>query len=108
MSITNGKPMEILLVEDNPADIRFTEEVLKDTDIKNRLHVALDGIEALAFLRREGEYAGVPKPDLILLDLNMPKKSGLEMLAEVQEDDDLKNIPVVILTTSDGVQDINH
>ena len=107
MSSTN-EPMEILLVEDNPADIRFTEEVLKETEIKNRLHVTVDGMDALEFLRREGKYAGVPKPDIILLDLNMPKKSGLEMLADIQDDDDLRNIPVVILTTSDGVQDINH
>src|SRR5947199_9485340 len=98
MSSTN-EPMEILLVEDNPADIRFREEVLKEAQIKNRLHVTVDGMDALEFLRREGKYAGVPEPDIILIDLNMAKKSGLEMLADIQDDDDFRNIPIVMHTT---------
>ncbi|HEY3196374.1 MAG TPA: response regulator [Nitrospirales bacterium] len=104
---TNGRPMEILLVEDNPGDVRFTSEVLKEAQVRNNLSVAKDGVEAIAFLRREGQFLDAPRPDLILLDLNLPKKNGLEMLNEIKNADDLKAIPVVILTTSEAEQDIN-
>ena len=103
----NGRPMEILLVEDNPGDVRFTSEVLKEAQVRNNLSVAKDGVEAIAFLRREGQFLDAPRPDLILLDLNLPKKNGLEMLNEIKNADDLKAIPVVILTTSEAEQDIN-
>ncbi len=101
-----GKPIEILLVEDNPGDVRLTAETFKDARILNHLNVARDGVAALAFLRRQGAYAGAPRPDLILLDLNLPKKDGREVLAEIKADDDLKRIPVVILTTSKAEEDI--
>jgi chemotaxis family two-component system response regulator Rcp1 len=100
------KPIEILLVEDNPGDVRLTQEALKENKIRNTLHVAVDGVEAMAFLRREGKHARSPRPDLILLDLNLPKKDGREVLAEIKTDEDLKRIPVVILTTSSAEQDI--
>jgi two-component system, chemotaxis family, response regulator Rcp1 len=99
-------PIEILLVEDNPGDARLTKEALRDARVRNNLHVAPDGVEALAFLRRQGKHAGVPKPDLILLDLNLPKKDGREVLEEVKGDDQLRHIPVVILTTSQAERDI--
>ncbi len=102
----SSRPAEILLVEDNPGDIRLTQEALAEGKILNRLSVAKDGVEALAFLRQEGDYAGSPMPDLILLDLNMPRKDGREVLAEIKADDQLKQIPVVILTTSDAEADI--
>ena len=101
-----GRPVEILLVEDNPGDVRLTEEALKIGKILNRLSVVNDGVEALAFLRREGKYANAPRPDLIMLDLNLPKKDGREVLAEVKSDDDLKRIPVVVLTISKAEEDI--
>ena len=100
------KPVEILLVEDNPGDVKLTIEALRDGKVHNHLNVASDGVEALAFLRREGEYAAAPTPDLILLDLNLPKVDGREVLAEVKADDNLKHIPVVVLTTSQADQDI--
>ena len=84
-----GQPIEILLVEDNPADVRLTQEALREGKVKNSLNVARDGAEALAFLRREGPYRGAPRPDLILLDLNLPKKDGREVLAVIKADDDL-------------------
>ncbi|MBX3081983.1 MAG: response regulator [Anaerolineae bacterium] len=99
-------PFHILLVEDNPGDIRLTQEALKTSKLQVELSVARDGVEVLAFLRQEGKFADVSKPDLILLDLNLPRKSGLEVLAEIKDDDDLKNIPVVILTTSESEEDI--
>lgn len=99
-------PVEILLVEDNPGDVRLTQETLKDSKIYNRLHVVTDGVEALAFLRREGDYANQPRPDLILLDLNLPRKDGREVLEEIKADASLRRIPVVILTTSDDERDI--
>ena len=105
-SQTIGRPVEILLVEDNPGDVRLTVEALKENKLHNNLHVVGDGEEAMAFLRRESEYADVPRPDLILLDLNMPKKDGRETLAEIKEDPDLKRIPVVILTTSQAEEDV--
>jgi CheY-like chemotaxis protein len=100
------EPIEILLVEDSPADVDLTREALEDAKVRNNLHVASDGVEALAFLRREGRYAGVPHPDLILLDLNLPKKDGREVLAEIKADPLLRRIPVVVLTTSEAEQDI--
>ena len=101
-----GKPIEVLLVEDNPGDVELTMEALNGAKLRNRLHVARDGIEAVAFLRKEGRYARVPSVDLILLDLNLPKKDGLEVLAEVKADPILGRIPVVVLTTSQEEQDI--
>jgi two-component system, chemotaxis family, response regulator Rcp1 len=98
--------VEILLVEDNPGDVRLTREALAEGKVRNNLSVVHDGIEALAFLRREGRYAKAPAPDLILLDLNMPKKDGREVLAEIKTDKQLKAIPVVILTTSAAERDI--
>jgi two-component system, chemotaxis family, response regulator Rcp1 len=98
--------IEILLVEDNPGDVRLTREALKDGKIVNNLHVAENGVEALAFLRQEGKYHDAVRPELILLDLNLPKKDGREVLAEIKADKDLKRIPVVILTSSEAEQDI--
>jgi chemotaxis family two-component system response regulator Rcp1 len=101
-----GKPIEILMAEDNPGDVRLTMEALHDAKVLNRMNVAVDGVEAMAFLRREGKYAHAPRPDLILLDLNMPRKDGREVLAEIKEDLDLRRIPVVVLTTSTAEKDI--
>ncbi|OGO50315.1 MAG: response regulator [Chloroflexi bacterium RBG_16_68_14] len=101
-----GRPIEILLVEDNPGDVRLTQEALQENKVWNRLHLAPDGVEALAFLRREGSHADAPRPDVILLDLNLPKKDGREVLAEIKADEGLKTIPVVILTTSKAEEDI--
>ena len=96
----------ILLVEDNPGDVRLTIEGLKEGKVRNKLHVARDGVEALAFLRQEGEFADAVRPDLILLDLNLPRKDGREVLADIKADPDLKTIPVVVLTTSRADQDV--
>jgi CheY-like chemotaxis protein len=101
-----NRPIEILLVEDNPADVRLTIEVFKDARVRSHLSVAEDGVEALAFLRQEGKFARAPRPDIILLDLNLPKKDGLEVLAEIKADQDLKRMPVIILTTSQAEEDI--
>lgn len=101
-----GKPIEILLVEDNPGDVRLTREVLKDAKVRNRISVAEDGVAAMDFLHREGKYADAPIPDLILLDLNLPKKHGREVLAEVKADEHLRRIPVVVLTVSKDEEDI--
>ena len=106
MTENHGKPIEILLIEDNPGDVRLTREALKEGKVRNVLSVVQDGVEALAFLKREGSYAAARRPDLILLDLNLPKKDGREVLAEIKEDPDLRRIPVVILTTSSAEQDI--
>jgi CheY-like chemotaxis protein len=100
------EPIDILLVEDNPGDVRLTVEALKEAKVRNELHVATDGVEALAFLRRQGRYAKAVRPHLILLDLNLPRKNGREVLAEIKEDPDLRRIPVVILTTSQAESDI--
>ncbi len=100
--------MEILLVEDNPADVRLMREALRESGVGDDLRIATDGVEALAYLRREGRYAGVPRPHLILLDLNLPRKSGHEVLAEIKSDPELKLIPVVILTTSASPEDIHR
>lgn len=105
-SVPSGRPVEILLVEDNPGDVRLTRETLKDSKLLNRMSVAVDGVEALAFLRREGRYDGEARPDLILLDLNLPKKDGREVLAEIKADESLRRIPVIVLTTSSAEQDI--
>jgi chemotaxis family two-component system response regulator Rcp1 len=99
-------PMEVLLVEDSPGDVRLTQEAFRDANPSIRLHVATDGVEAMTFLRREGIHADAPRPDLILLDLNLPKMDGREVLAHIKEDDMLKTIPTVILTTSDAEADI--
>jgi chemotaxis family two-component system response regulator Rcp1 len=101
-----GKPVEILLVEDNPGDVRLTIEGLKEGKVNNNLYVVEDGVEAIAFLRREGKYSEAVRPDLILLDLNLPKKDGREVLTEIKADKDLRTIPVVVLTTSEAEQDI--
>ncbi|HEX8829835.1 MAG TPA: response regulator [Longimicrobium sp.] len=101
-----SRPIEVLLVEDNPGDVRLTREALKEGKVHNNLHVAPDGVEALAFLRREGRYADAVRPDLILLDLNLPRKGGREVLEEVKGDPALRHIPVVILTSSQAEQDI--
>lgn len=101
-----GKPIEILLVEDNPGDVRLTREAFKEAKVRNNLNVVWNGVEALAFLRRQGDYSKAPRPDLILLDLNLPKKDGRDVLAEVKKDPELKRIPIVILTTSSAEEDI--
>ncbi|MFH1560136.1 MAG: response regulator [Chloroflexota bacterium] len=101
-----GKPVEILLVEDNPGDVRLTQETFKENKILNHLSVVWDGEEAMTFLHQEGEYANAMRPDLILLDLNLPKMDGREVLAEIKADEHLKRIPVVVLTTSSAEQDI--
>lgn len=101
-----GRPVEILLVEDNPGDVRLTRESLKDGKIHTRLSVVSDGEEALAFLYRRGPYTTAPRPDLILLDLNLPRKSGREVLAEIKADENLRRTPVVVLTSSEAEQDI--
>ena len=99
-------PVEILLVEDNAGDVRLTREALREGKVYNNLHWAKDGVEALEFLKREGMYADAPRPDIILLDLNLPKKDGREVLAVIKGDDQLKQIPVVVLTTSKAEEDV--
>ena len=99
-------PLQVLLVEDSPGDVRLTQEAFRESDIEICLHVAVDGVEAMEFLRHEGAYADAPRPDLILLDLNLPKMDGREVLARIKEDDRLKTIPTVILTTSEAEVDI--
>jgi len=104
--IKYGNPVEILLVEDNEGDARLAQEALRDSKIINNVSVVEDGVEAMAFLHKRGKYANSSRPDLVLLDLNLPKKDGREVLAEIKADDDLKRIPVVILTTSKAEEDI--
>ncbi|MBU1244795.1 response regulator [Myxococcota bacterium] len=107
MSTKNvGEMIDILLVEDNEGDARLAKEAMRESKIRNTLHHVLDGEEAMAFLRKEGKYANVPRPDLILLDLNLPRKDGREVLAEVKSDENLRRIPVVILTVSNAEEDI--
>jgi chemotaxis family two-component system response regulator Rcp1 len=101
-----GTPIDVLLVEDSPGDVRLTQEALCDANRSIHLHVACDGVEAMEFLRREGPHAGAPRPDLILLDLNLPKMDGREVLAHIKADDSLKTIPTIILTTSAAEVDI--
>ena len=100
------KAVEILLIEDNPGDVRLTVEALKESKIINNLNVVYDGIEALSYLQKEGIYKDKPRPDLIILDLNLPKKDGREVLGEIKSEDSLKQIPIVILTTSEAEEDI--
>ncbi len=100
------RAVEVLLVEDNPGDVRLMSEMLKECDVPHTLHVAVDGVDALAFLRRQGGHSKAPTPDLVLLDLNLPRKDGREVLAEMKSDAALRSIPVLILTTSAAEQDI--
>ena len=102
----SSAPIEVLLVEDSPGDVRLTREALKDAKVHISLHVASDGIEAMAFLEREGPNVGAPRPDLILLDLNLPRKDGRQVLKEIKESPTLRSIPVVILTTSSSEADV--
>ena len=102
----SGQPIEILMVEDNPGDVRLTQEALREGKVRNHIHVLTDGVEALAYLRRQGRYANASRPDVILLDLNLPKKDGREVLAEIKVDPNLLRIPVVILTSSEAEEDI--
>ena len=107
--MSEGRLINILLVEDNPADVRLTQEALKEAaHARTRLHVAGDGVEAMEFLHREGSFAGAPRPDLMLLDLNLPRVDGRQVLAEVKGDPELRRIPVVVLTTSPSEDDILH
>ena len=101
-----GSPVEILLVEDSPGDARLAREGLSECKIRNTLHVVDDGVKAMAFLRRRDEYAKAPRPDIVLLDLNLPRKDGREVLREVKEDESLRTIPVVVLTTSKAEEDV--
>ncbi|MBF0371928.1 MAG: response regulator [Alphaproteobacteria bacterium] len=104
--MTSAEPIDILLVEDNPGDARLAVEALKEGRVETKLHVVPDGVEAMRFLRREDTYRDCPRPHVILLDLNLPRKDGRQVLAEVKSDADLKRIPVVVLTTSQAEQDI--
>jgi chemotaxis family two-component system response regulator Rcp1 len=106
MNARLGRPIEILLVEDSEPDVRLTTEALREAKVRNRLWVAEDGVEALEFLRGAGNHVGAPRPDLILLDLNLPRKDGRELLRDIKTDEDLKRIPVVILTTSRSEEDV--
>ena len=101
----NG-PIEILLVEDNPGDVRLTKEALKEGKVYSNLHTVKDGVEAMEFLRRQGKFKDVPRPDIILLDLNLPRKDGREVLEEIKSDEMFKRIPVVVLTTSKAEEDV--
>ncbi len=103
---TSVKPINILLVEDNPGDVRLTEEALKENKLLLNVHVVGDGVEAMAFLKREGNFSDAPHPDLIFLDLNLPKMDGRELLSKIKEDPDLRRIPVVILTISSAAEDV--
>lgn len=102
------RPLQLLLVEDNPGDVRLTREALKNGDVSLQLSVVRDGVEAIDFLRKRGDFKSAPVPDLILLDLNLPRKSGREVLSEIKSDPDLKRIPVLVMTTSHADQDINR
>ena len=102
----HANPIEILLAEDNPGDVKLTEKAFEQGNVLNNLHVAEDGVEAMKFLRSEGEFADTPQPDLILLDLNMPRKDGKEVLSDVKSDPELRRIPVVVLTSSAAEEDI--
>jgi CheY-like chemotaxis protein len=106
MNTPKGHPVEILLVEDSPSDTDLTVEALREAKVSNHLSIVEDGVQALEFLRREGKYGGAPRPDLILLDLNLPRMDGRAVLAEIKTDDRLKTIPVVVLTTSRAEQDV--
>jgi CheY-like chemotaxis protein len=101
-----SEPIEVLLVEDDPGDVLMTREAFEEHKVRNNLHVVSDGVEALSFLRQEGRYADVPQPDLVLLDLNLPRKDGREVLAEIKADPELRRTPVVVLTTSQAEEDV--
>ncbi|MFD1634422.1 response regulator [Haloplanus ruber] len=104
--MSEREPVEILLAEDNPGDVKLTRKALEKGRLANNLHVANDGVETMQFLRGEGDYAETPRPDLVLLDLNMPRKDGREVLAEIKESDDLRRIPVIVLTSSEAEEDV--
>jgi CheY-like chemotaxis protein len=106
MNLDDGRPIEVLLVEDDEGDVLMTREALAEGKVLNRLHVVGDGVEALAFVRQEGSHADARRPDLILLDLNLPKKDGRQVLEEIKSDPDLRRIPVVVLTTSEAEEDV--
>ena len=106
MTVERNGPIDILLVEDNPGDERLTREALREGKVYHKLHWVKDGVEALEFLRKQGKYKGTPRPDIILLDLNLPKKDGREVLQEIKADERLMRIPVVILTTSKAEEDV--
>ncbi len=106
MGSINSRPIQILLVEDSPSDAKLTKKALKSAKVANEIHHITDGIKAMEFLRHQGEYRDAPKPDLILLDLNLPRKKGQEILEEIKQDPELQAIPVVILTSSDEEEDI--
>lgn len=106
MNNPDGRPIEILLVEDSPSDTELTQEALREAKVRNHLSTVEDGVQAMDFLRRRGVYVVAPKPDLVMLDLNLPRKDGREVLAEIKEDPELKTIPVVVLTTSQAEQDV--
>ncbi len=106
MKRVNAMAVDILLVEDNPGDVRLTKEALKDAKVLNEIYVAKDGVEAMEFLRKQGQFTEAPNPDMILLDLNLPRKDGREVLAEIKKDPKLKHIPVIVLTTSKADEDI--
>jgi two-component system, chemotaxis family, response regulator Rcp1 len=102
------RSIEILLVEDNPGDARLAQEAIREAQMRNHLNWVLDGVEALTFLRKEGKHTQAPRPDLILLDLNLPRKDGREFLAEIKKDERFKRIPVIVLTTSEAEEDISR
>jgi len=104
--VDDNRPVEILLVEDNPGDERLTREALREGKVYSNLHWVKDGVEAMAFLRQQGKYGSAPRPDIVLLDLNLPRKDGREVLEEIKTDEDLKRIPVVVLTTSKAEEDV--
>jgi CheY-like chemotaxis protein len=104
--VNENRPVEILLVEDNPGDERLTREALKEGKVYSNLHWVKDGVDAMEFLRRQGKHASAPRPDIILLDLNLPKKDGREVLQDIKNDPELKRIPVVVLTTSKAEEDV--
>ncbi len=108
MKATRGRAIQILLVEDSPGDVRLTEEILRDAKIANDLHVVTDGEDAMDFLRGSGAHADAPRPDVMLLDLNLPRKDGREVLAEIKADPMLRRIPVIVLTTSSADEDVLH
>ena len=106
MNEAEGRPIEILLVEDSPSDTELTIEALREAKMRNHLSIVEDGVQAMEFLRRQGRFANAPRPDLIMLDLNLPRKDGRQVLGEIKADDQLKSIPVVVLTTSRAEQDV--
>lgn len=108
LATKDTRTINILLVEDSPGDVRLTREALREAQVRNHLSVATDGVEALAYLRREGAYASAPRPDIVLLDLNLPRKDGRQVLAEIKSDVQLRQIPVVVLTTSVNTQDVRN